>query len=59
LSRAVGHIEQNLKFSRNDHLGYVTSCPSNLGTALQATVRLKLPRLAKNKELFNNIADKY
>ena len=59
LSRAVTHIEKIIKFSKNDHLGYITSCPTKLGTALQATVRLKLPRLAKNKEILNNIADKY
>lgn len=30
-----------LKFATNDEYGYVTSCPSNLGTALRASVRLR------------------
>jgi len=59
LSRAAAHIETVLEFSRNDHVGYITSCPTNLGTALRASVHIKLPKLMKNKEKFNSIADKY
>jgi creatine kinase/arginine kinase len=59
LCRACAHIETKCKFARDDHLGYITSCPTNLGTALRASVHIKLPKLAKNKALFNEIADKY
>jgi creatine kinase/arginine kinase len=47
------------KFAHDEHLGYITSCPTNLGTALRASVHIKLPYLCKNKETFNEIADKY
>ena len=47
------------KFAHDEHLGYITSCPTNLGTALRASVHIKLPCLAKDKKLFNEIADKY
>jgi len=42
-------------------LGYITSCPTNLGTALRASVHVKLLKLGRpeNKKLFNEIADKY
>jgi creatine kinase/arginine kinase len=33
------------KFANDDHLGYITSCPTNLGTALRASVHIKLPKL--------------
>ena len=59
LSTAATLIEKEAKFSHDDHLGYITSCPTNLGTALRASVHIKLPFLAKNKEEFNKIADKY
>ena len=59
LSRAAAHIEKVLKFSSNDHLGYITSCPTNLGTALRASVHIKLPKLSKNKAKFNEIADNF
>ena len=50
LSRAAAHIETICKFARDDHLGYITSCPTNLGTALRASVHIKLPKLMNNKE---------
>ena len=59
LCRAANHIETKCKFARDDHLGYITSCPTNLGTALRASVHIKLPKLQKNKDKFNEIADKY
>lgn len=34
-----------LQFSRNDSYGYVTSCPTNLGTGMRASLHLPLPRL--------------
>ena len=59
LCRAATEIEKICKFSHDDHLGYITSCPTNLGTALRASVHIKLPKLMKQKEKFNEIADKY
>lgn len=52
LSRACTHIEKVAKFSHNEHLGYITSCPTNLGTALRASVHIFLPLLGKSKEAF-------
>jgi len=59
LCRAATHIETVCKFAHDDHLGYITSCPTNLGTALRASVHIKLPKLMKQKEKFNEIADKF
>ena len=59
LCRAATAIEKIAKFSHDDHLGYITSCPTNLGTALRASVHIKLPKLQKCKDQFEAIADKY
>ena len=59
LSRAASHIETVAKFAHDEHLGYITSCPTNLGTALRASVHIKLPKLMKEKAKFQEIADKY
>ena len=59
LCRAVTHIETVCKFAHDEHLGYITSCPTNLGTALRASVHVKLPKLATKKEWFKAIADRY
>ncbi len=48
-----------MKFSFDEKLGYITSCPTNLGTALRASVHIKLPKLVKQKDEFQKIADKY
>ena len=59
LSNAIKQIEKFISFSYNDHLGYITSCPTNLGTAMRASVHIKLPKLSKNRELLKQITDKY
>lgn len=44
-------VESSMKkagkeFMWNEHLGYVLTCPSNLGTGLRGGVHVKLPKLA-------------
>ncbi|KAL9950546.1 hypothetical protein ACROYT_G043058 [Oculina patagonica] len=41
----------------NQHLGYILTCPSNLGTGLRAGVHVKLPHMAKDSR-FGEILDK-
>ncbi|XP_072298046.1 creatine kinase, testis isozyme-like [Eucyclogobius newberryi] len=36
-------------FMWNEHLGYVLTCPSNLGTGLRASVHVKLPNMSKQR----------
>lgn len=36
---------EDIKFAKDDNYGYVTSCPSNLGTAMRASVHIKCPLL--------------
>jgi arginine kinase len=43
LSSAVAHIEKASKFAHDDHLGYITTCPTNLGTGLRGSVHAHLP----------------
>jgi creatine kinase/arginine kinase len=59
LCRACDHIEKVVKFAFDERLGYITSCPTNLGTALRASVHIKLPKLGVKKDEFQAIADKY
>jgi creatine kinase/arginine kinase len=59
LCRAVEHIEKVMKFAFDERLGYITSCPTNLGTALRASVHIRLPKLGVQKKIFQEIADKY
>jgi len=45
------------EFMWNEHLGYVLTCPSNLGTGLRAGVHMKCPGLSQDKR-FDDILDK-
>lgn len=59
LVTALETIEQKLSFSYSERLGYISSCPTNLGTAMRASVHIKLPKLANNMDKFNAITKKY
>merc|ERR1712159_894309 len=37
-----------IEFATSDDYGYVTSCPSNLGTGMRASVHVKIPNLTKD-----------
>jgi arginine kinase len=52
LSQACTIIEKIVKFAHDDHLGYITSCPTNLGTAMRASVHIHLPNLGQKKADF-------
>ena len=59
LVTAVKAIEAKLPFSRSDRFGYLTFCPTNLGTTIRASVHIALPKLAANKAKLDEIAAKY
>jgi len=55
----VTEIEKKLKFSRNERFGYLTFCPTNLGTTIRASVHIALPKLAADKTKLDATAAKY
>nr|AMW91807.1 arginine kinase-like protein [Dermanyssus gallinae] len=59
LVEGVKAIESKLPFSRDNRLGYLTFCPTNLGTTIRASVHIKLPKLAANKARLEQVASKY
>jgi len=44
-------LEQNLSYAFSSKLGYLTACPSNLGTGMRASVMLHLPGLCLTEEV--------
>ena len=59
LADAANKIESKAKFANDEHFGYVSTCPTNMGTGLRASVHINLPKLMKAKDLHQSIADKY
>jgi len=42
-------------FMWSEHLGYILTCPSNLGTGLRGGVHVKIPQLAKDEKRLDKI----
>ena len=59
LVQFLKELEQQLNFAYTKHLGFITSCPTNLGTAMRASVHVKLPNLSKDMSKFESICEKH
>ena len=59
LVKALNQLENQLDFAFDKRLGYISSCPTNLGTAMRASVHIHLPNLAKDNAQLVNITNKY
>lgn len=59
LLNALEQIEKELSFAFSDRLGYISSCPTNLGTAMRASVHISLPKLRKHKAQMEAIVKKH
>ncbi len=54
LASALSHINEHLSFAFDNVRGYHTTCPTNLGTAMRASVHIKIPKLS-SQENFKDI----
>ncbi|EAT42445.1 AAEL006042-PA [Aedes aegypti] len=59
LVHAVEAIGKDVAFSRHDRFGFLTFCPSNLGTTIRASVHIKLPNLGSNRAKLEEEAAKF
>src|SRR3990172_2944016 len=44
-------LEERLNFAFNEELGYLTACPTNVGTGIRVSVLMHLPALVLTKEI--------
>lgn len=44
-------LAQHLNYAVNAHCGYLTACPTNVGTGIRASVMLHLPALVMTKQI--------
>lgn len=47
------HFDSKLRYAFDENLGYLTQCPTNLGTGLRASVMLHLPALEQSGAVGN------
>merc|ERR1711865_922193 len=41
------------KFAHSEHLGYILTCPSNLGTGMRASMMITLPKIGSHPKFVN------
>lgn len=51
INRIDDLLEERVTFAFNDQLGYLTACPTNVGTGIRVSVLLHLPALVLTKEI--------
>lgn len=56
---ALGSLGSRLHFAWSPRLGFLNSCPTNLGTAVRASVHVRLPQLGSKEGLLKEMASKY
>ncbi|MBE6414164.1 MAG: ATP--guanido phosphotransferase [Verrucomicrobiaceae bacterium] len=44
-------IENNLEYAYSSDIGYITSCPTNMGTGMRASVMMHLPALSADYQM--------
>ncbi|WP_300456879.1 phosphagen kinase [Desulfobacula sp.] len=59
LCRALPALNSRLDFAWDKTYGYLTSCPTNIGTAMRAGVHIRLERLASKKNLLQVLARRW
>lgn len=52
-------LESTLTFAKDDTYGHLTSCPTNLGTAMRAGVHIRLPQLNRNRSLLDDLVESH
>src|SRR5205807_10283342 len=51
IDRVDDLLEQRISYAFSDDFGYLTACPTNVGTGMRASVMLHLPALEQTKEI--------
>lgn len=59
LGSALAALEKRLNFIRDERYGYLTTCPTNLGTSMRAGVHIRLKNLSRRRTLLYELAGKH
>lgn len=57
--RALTTLSSRLHFVTSPRLGFLNFCPTNLGTAIRASVHVRLPELGRDRRLLEDTANEY
>ncbi|MCF6247583.1 MAG: phosphagen kinase [Desulfobacula sp.] len=59
LGRAIDALSELLDFAHDSNHGFLTSCPTNIGTTMRAGVHIRLEKLEQKKELLHKLAKQH
>ena len=59
LSLGLAALSEKLPFAKDSRYGYLTTCPTNLGTSMRAGVHIRLKKLGKKQALLSEIIDEH
>lgn len=61
LERSYSRLESLIgcSFARNERFGFVSACPSNMGTCMRASVHIRLPALCQSPDLIKSVAKQF
>jgi creatine kinase/arginine kinase len=59
LCRGLNYLSTRLEFAFDKRYGFLTSCPTNIGTAMRAGVHIRLKKLEKNQGLLKKLVARY
>src|SRR5262249_30712646 len=51
IDKVDDHLEQKVSYAFSEEFGYLTACPTNVGTGMRASVMLHLPTLTWTKQI--------
>lgn len=57
LIKGAAIVQAAVPFSRDDRLGWLTFCPSNLGTTIRASVHMRIPKVSARPDFQKICAD--
>lgn len=59
LARGLACLEQGLVFACDPALGFLSSCPTNIGTAMRAGVHIRLKKLDRRRQVLEEIVHRH
>ncbi|HCY88418.1 MAG TPA: arginine kinase [Desulfobacteraceae bacterium] len=59
LAKGLAHLSACLKFAFDPGLGFLSSCPTNIGTAMRAGVHIRLPKLDRQRDRLKEIVARH
>ncbi len=59
LANGLNAIETTLQFEKDLKYGYLSSCPTNIGTAMRAGVHIRLEKLHSNQSILLALTEKH